>query len=72
MNMYIVRDQNGVFVAGFNRQHQIVQRTTVMAYTKMFKTHKAATTWAQGKANAGYGLADFTVEHITSETFKKH
>lgn len=58
---YIVKDQNGNTVAGFNAAHQVVQTTTHPDYIKTWTTEKAAAKWAANHAGCGYGLTTYTV-----------
>lgn len=61
--MFVIETKNGI-VAGFSKQHQIVQITDHPDYIKKFKTEGAATKWGKKYANAGYGMDSFTVKSI--------
>ena len=49
------------FIAGFNRQHQIVQIAVSANNAKRFRNEAAAQKWAEKYANAGFGLATFRI-----------
>ena len=55
--MYVIQLQaTDLYIAGFSREHSIVQRTTRLEYAKSFKTMAAAVAWFKKHADAGYGL----------------
>ena len=62
--MFIVKDQNGLTLSGYDEDHQILVVTRVASLIKTFPTAEAARTWAEQYVNAGYGLTSFKVERI--------
>ena len=66
--MFIIKVRESTWVAGVNRQHQIVSMSRIPAAAKMFKTKKAAASFIQRYADTGYGIStNATVEQFQSQ-----
>ena len=59
--MYVIYDDSGFLVAGYNSAHMIIQRTTEIQKAWKFNSPEQARQWAKKYVGAGFGLDSYKI-----------
>ena len=59
--MYVILDDSGLMVSGYNAEHMIIQRTEDPTKARRFASPKYAERWAKRYTGAGYGLDTYKI-----------
>lgn len=59
--MYVIYDDSGLFVAGYNSAHMVIQRTPETSKARKFRSAEQAHQWAKKYVGAGFGLDSYKI-----------
>lgn len=59
--MFVIYDDSGFLVAGYNSAHMIIQRTQETAKARKFDSPEQARQWVKKYVGAGFGLDSYKI-----------